>query len=313
MLRAIFRHAVYARLRHFPLSEGQATHWAEFMRRRPAYFAEFPFRQKRQLKSGAWMRLGMIDVIERRLSVAGEWDEDVAQAMRSCIKPGSTVVDIGANIGYFSMLASSLTGPGGKVLSIEPSQRNMARLCEHLWINQCTNTTVLSMAASSGKGWADIHFPTENNAGAASLRALHSTQAQQTLLIALDDVFDGYELSPGFIKIDVEGWELEALRGMRRTLERCKPDVVCELTQQFLAEIGQSATELVGYMEALGYQCWLISGAENLPRGALLSVAEGNIPDVQVDVLFRHAASGFWSAMGSGPTQDPMTVQTQAG
>lgn len=285
--KSVYRHAVYARLRWFALSEAKAIYWAEFMKRWPAIFSSHPFSRKCKVDSGAWMRLGLIDVIERNLIVHACWDEPIATVMREAIEPGATVVDIGANIGYFSLLAASLCGPEGRVLCVEPSQRNLSRLCEHLWMNRVGIATVLSTAAGRASGWADVAFPTYNNAGAATLRPVRTVQTQRTLVLALDDVFEAHGLDPQFIKLDVEGYELEALRGMERTLRRCTPIVVCELTDGFLRELDQTANELLGYMEGLGYRCHVISVDANVPAGTELSTRNGNVPDVQIDVVFR--------------------------
>ena len=287
LVRAAIRAVVHARLRWFPLNERQAVFWAEFMKRWPAFFAERPYVEKRRVEFGAWMRLGLVDVIERNLLVHGRWDEAIAGVMRESVVPGATVVDVGANIGYFSLMAATLVGPAGKVLCIEPSQRNLQRLCEHLWMNRCGVATVLSAAAGRASGWADVSFPTYNNAGAATLRTVHTTQPQRTLLVALDDVFEAHSISPDFMKLDVEGYELEALMGMERTLRRCSPVVVCELTDDFLREVGQSARQLVAYMESLGYACWSISPSADVPAGTRLSASGGNVPGGQIDVVFR--------------------------
>lgn len=287
MVRGAVRRVVSARLRWLPLSEQQADDWADFIRRWPAIFSDQPFMVKRTLGPGFSMKLGLVDVIERNLLVHGQWDESVARVLMDAVGPGATVVDVGANIGYFSLLAASRVGPAGQVLSIEPTQRNLGRLCEHLWMNQCSQVAVLSVAAGRRTDWASINFPTYNNAGAATLRPMSTVQSQRAMVVALDDVFERHGLVPDFIKIDVEGFELEALRGMERTLQGHGPVVVCELTDAFLREVGQSATELVQFMEGLGYACLSIMDGRHGPVGTLFSAAAGNVPEDQVDVVFR--------------------------
>lgn len=286
IVKAVIRKLVYARLDWMPLSEASALWWVEKMKRWPAIFAGQAYVTTSTVDFGALMKLGVVDVIERNLLLHGSWDQDIAKAMREFIQQGATVIDIGANIGYFSLLASQLVGSQGKVLCIEPSQKNLSRLCEHLWLNRCSNTTILSVAAGRHDGWADICFPTYNNAGAATLRPVSSVQAQSTLQVALDDVFESHGISPDFIKLDVEGFELEALKGMERTLLRCGPLIVCELTEQFLNELGQSSRELIAFMESLGYRCSTISTSSSVPVGTLLSATDASLPGDQLDVVF---------------------------
>jgi len=290
LVKAALRGLVYTRLRAFPLSARNAIWWAEFMKRWPAIFMVRPYLLERQVETGARMRLGLIDVIERQLLLSGSWDDDVGQFMSASVRPGSTVIDVGANIGYFTLLASTLVGDRGIVLAIEPSQRNLSRLCEHLWLNRAGNVLVLSLAAGRCNGVPSISFPTYNNAGAATLRAVSTVQSQRTLQIALDDVFDAHSLSPDFIKLDVEGYELEALKGMEHTLRRCKPMVVCELTESFLRELGQSARELLAFMEGLGYSCEVLSDRGGVAKGSLIASTDSSVPLDQLDVVFRGAA-----------------------
>ena len=287
LARWAVRRVVSARLRWLSLNERQAEYWAEYMKRWPAFFADQPFVVKRSLGPGFSMRLGLVDVIERNLVVHGQWDEHVTRALMDAVGPGATVVDVGANIGYFSLLAASCVGHTGQVLSIEPTQRNLGRLCDHLWLNQCSQVAVLSVAAGRRTDWANINFPTYNNAGAATLRPMSTVQSQRAMVVALDDVFERYGLVPDFIKIDVEGFELEALLGMERTLRDHGPVVVCELTDEFLREVGQSATDLVRFMEGLGYECRSIMADAHGQAGTVFSAASGNVPNDQVDVVFR--------------------------
>lgn len=288
-IRSLVRWLVYLRLQMFPLNEGSALVWAERMKRWPAIFALPVFERVKITRYGARMNVGLIDVIERAVYVSGSWDEHVALLMMDSLTEGQTVVDIGANIGYFTLLASKLVGTSGKVLAIEPSHRNLKKLCEHLWLNVATNVAVLSVAAGRGKTRVSISFPTYNNCGAATLRPIKSLQSHQALQVALDDVFEAHSIRPDFIKMDIEGFELEALRGMERTLRCCSPMVVCEISEKFLSELGQSTRELLAFMKDCGYSCEVISTSASIPAGAMIS-PNGELPAEQFDAVFRRVA-----------------------
>lgn len=285
LAKALIRQLVYARLRWAPLTEASALWWANIVKRWPAIFMDSPYAVNRKVRHGALMKLGIVDVIERSLLVHGTWDEGVADVMRACIRPDSTVVDVGANVGYFSLLAASIVGDEGRVVCIEPSHRNLIRLCENLWMNRCRNVFVLSLAAGVGNGCAAVAFPTYNNAGAASLRKVNSVQEQKTFVVALDDVFEAHSIVPDFIKLDVEGFELQVLTGLERTLQKFSPVLVCELTDSFLRDLGQSAAELLIYMERLGYECALATS----PSGAIVTSRDVHLLQSQIDVVFRKA------------------------
>lgn len=289
LIKSIIRALVYGRLRWLELSETSALRWANLMKRWPGIFAESPFLKVRVVDHGAKMRLGIIDVIERQLLLTGTWEPDIADLMRREIKPGMTVVDVGANIGYFALLAATEVGTEGRVIAVEPSHRNLTRLTENLWINKASNTIVLSIAAGFEAGFASLAFPTYNNAGAATLRRVSTIQEQRVTQLKLDDVLDLLQVSPGLIKVDVEGYELEVLKGMRKTLMRHHPPVICELTESFLSEMGQSARELVSFMESCGYSCELIPKSR-VSGSTEIRSDDKELPSTQVDVIFRLAA-----------------------
>lgn len=282
LVKWLLRRALYFRLAHFPLSEATALRWVEFMKRWPAIFAEVPFRRDVRLPAGFTVRVGLVDVIERNLLLHGCWDESIREAVELNLAPGATFVDVGANIGYFSLLASKLVGDAGTVLAIEPSHVNLSRLAEHLWKNASGNVLVASIAAGNGHALPTINFPTFNNAGAATLRPGHSVQGNRVMQAPLDEIFAAQGIRPDLVKLDVEGFELEALKGMRDSLARYAPVVICELTESFLRELGQSASELLAFMEALGYECETLCDPGRRPTSAAPNLAAD-----QQDVIFR--------------------------
>lgn len=137
------------------------------------------------------------------------------------IRPSSTVVDVGAQYGYFSVIASGFVGTGGKVLAFEPDPRPWPFL---EWAAQHSrgNLEISQMAVSSGQGHGQLSV--SGTMGSSSLVPGMVTDVQsvrEVEMIALDDVFDQRpELpAPSVVKIDVEGAELAVLRGMERLLE----------------------------------------------------------------------------------------------
>lgn len=287
LLRWLIRRAVYARLALWPPREDTAAAWAERFKRWPGIFGEEPFRRLVRLHGAQRMRLGIVDVIERRLAAGAEWDPAIGVFLARNLAPGATFVDVGANIGYFTLQAARLVGDAGTVVAVEPTHVNLARLCEHLWLNRAENVLVLSAAAGHGHALPHISFPTPGNAGAASLRAIHSVQGHRALQCSLDTLLEDFSLIPDVVKIDVEGYELEALKGMDAILRRARPLVVCELTDAFLRDLGQSARGLIEHMEARGYVCHLLDGGRaGMPRR--LRSTDAELPTEQVDVVFFH-------------------------
>jgi predicted RNA methylase len=91
------------------------------------------------------------EIMTPTLIESGSWQPDVVRLMSKLLRPGMTVVDAGANIGYVSVRASKLVGPNGRVVCIEADPSNVAILRANLWRNGCTNTEILPIAAWSSE------------------------------------------------------------------------------------------------------------------------------------------------------------------
>lgn len=277
------RSLVYWRLAKLPLSIQQAEFWAAKMKAWPAIFVQPGFSKEALLPPGIKMRLGLIDVIERNLTVHGAWDAVVGRSLETLLRPGDTFLDIGANIGYFSLYAAKLVGAGGKVIAVEPSRRALEKLLINLRLNSAENVLILSVAAGDQTERAVLNLACANNIGASSLRAaLQSVSTETVAVIRLDDVIVPMASLPDLIKIDIEGSELNALRGMEEILKTAQPFVLVELTDTFLHDSGHSALQLVSYMDGLGFRCYELSLQPKL-TARLIS---GEIPNQQTEVLF---------------------------
>lgn len=211
---------------------------------------------------GARMRARPSQFIEGRILFFGVWEPNVSAQFCSLLKSGDIVVDVGANVGYYSLLSSRLVGSLGRVYAVEPSERTRARLLENLALNEANNVTVLPVAAWDADGETMLHYDM-SDAGGSSLRALESpTRSERVSLRCLDDEIPAAEVPRiAVIKIDIEGAELHALRGLRKTLTANRRlAVIVEVNQQMLAGLGSSAVELFAYLTELGFR------AERIPN-----------------------------------------------
>lgn len=267
------------------LDATKAEYWSQVIKRWPAVFACSMPRKTVEVAGGLRMNVGLVDMIERSLWVTGSWEPHVLQLLEKKVSAGDVVLDIGANIGFLTMFASRLVGPKGLVISIEPCHNNISKLCENLVLNDLANVVVLSSAA--GEVWkkGDICFAGAGNSGATEMRGARVSRKHAVLELPLDALRAG-GFRPSLIKIDIEGYELLALRGLRKTLESCKPIVVLELTDRFLRELGQSAVELLSFMEDMGYECRLLADCSVAKRGDTLTSKSDVFSDLQVDVCF---------------------------
>jgi len=169
--------------------------------------------------------------------LTGDAEPEVQEALAELLKPGQTVYDVGANIGFFTILCSRLVGPTGRVYAFEPIPQNLATLKHNIALNGLTNVVVVEKALSSRTGtaamfvspWSAFH---SLNVEGASKQDNHGAEAGEIVVetVTLDEFVQGEGVAtPDLLKIDVEGAELIVVDGMRETLRGKQPLLLCEL------------------------------------------------------------------------------------
>ena len=161
-----------------------------------------------------------------------------------------TVVDVGANLGYYSLLASRLVGPSGRVVALEPNSENCRLLLSSLRLNGSTNVELLPVAADVATGWAYYSTHVGSNGGLIDGNDLLAHPGVVVPTFRLDELV--YE-RVDFLKMDVEGAEGRVVRGATRIIERDRPIVTTELKDEMLTRVsGVSVRDYLGYFEGLG-------------------------------------------------------------
>jgi len=179
--------------------------------------------------------------------------------VKRLLKPGDRALDIGANIGYYTTLFSSLVGNTGSVFAFEPEASNLELLKENLTINRCTNTVVYPLGVSDRSGQASLHF-CEENWGMHRIYDSICCGTEKTTIrcVALDDFLES-EQQIDFIKMDIEGAEYSALLGMSRLLAQDNLMMVIEFSPFALAESGASTQKFVEILIANGFELFTIN------------------------------------------------------
>lgn len=149
----------------------------------------------------------------------GTYERDLQNLLVRTVRPGDVVWDVGANVGFFTLLAAKLTGAQGRVVAIEPLPRNLDLLQQHLALNKVANVTVISQAVADAAGTA--LFAADASPSMGRLDAKAGFVVNVTTIDTL--VASGIAPAPRIIKMDIEGAESRALKGARRTLERNRP------------------------------------------------------------------------------------------
>lgn len=196
-----------------------------------------------------------------RLLASGVYEPQLARLFGSYVDPERDVLDIGANVGFYTVLAGRRLR-SGRVLAAEPAQA----ACERLRLNIRRNhveerVIVFPGLVSSAAGEGDLHFvpglEEYSSMGALvhpSLGQAPQAQSRRVEMASLDDLVQAHALRPALLKIDVEGAEGLVLEGARQVLKEFRPVVISELSEPLLRGMGTSAREIIAQFRDLGYR-----------------------------------------------------------
>ncbi len=289
--KRLVRQAIHARLKYLPFGRSEAGFWSRAFTKYPSLFRGFGHDIQKTVEAfpGLRMELGIRDRVQKTIVVDGHWDPQTAITLQALLRSGDTMFDVGANIGYFSMLASTLVGPEGRIFAFEPSLRALTKLVRHLEMNQVRNVVVCSLGLADQPALLSLYRASASNIGMTSLGASDISQGDVETILThrLDDFFAGLDAVPRVVKLDVEGAELLALRGMEKMLRDAAPYVLCEVIDEYLAKLDCTSAEMYALMDALGYRAYIPAGQPGSGRWALLDDWSRRAGDE--DVLFAHA------------------------
>ncbi|WP_164103334.1 FkbM family methyltransferase [Candidatus Laterigemmans baculatus] len=232
-----------------------------------------------RMRHGLRMRVDVSDWLGRHVYVTGEYEPPTTRVVMALLKPGDVFVDIGANAGYFTLLAASRVGPLGRVISFEPFPATRQRLEANIRLNGLTNCTTYSEAAFDRSARLKFYAGPANHLGTSSLRPLANPSQEIVVQAERGDVLIPSDVRVSMVKVDVEGAEAQALLGMQRILEEHRPDLVVEITPRYLAGMDASETELQTRLAELGYRAYVIhnEGIKEIEDLARTGLAQVNV------------------------------------
>jgi FkbM family methyltransferase len=226
--------------------------------------------------------------VYKRYVEAGPVDQ-----LRAFVPDGSVVIDVGANVGFFSLRFAEWVGPRGKVIAIEPEEQNYNSLLAALGrANLLERVEALKAVAATEPGMAHLEL---NPLHPADHKLSQSDAGVPVTAVTLDNlVQDVGPLRPALVKIDVQGAEMLVLQGMTGLLKIAGPALFIELAEQGLNRYGSSVSAVLGLLARHGYESfWLTrSGPEKASRSDIEARAKADY----VDVLFTKAPRAASSA-----------------
>ena len=212
---------------------------------------------------------------------AGNYEPEVGAVFRRLLRPGMGVVDIGANIGYFTMLSAALVGPAGYVLAIEPNGRNVRLLEASRRVNRFAHVTVVQAAAGPATGVLALHRSHSNGTTSAPDADIDALLMAETVGCVRPDALLPPARRIHLIKADVEGAEYLALSGCSGIIRRDRPAIISEFSPGLMPGIsGLSGPAYLAWLIGCGYRLSVIT-----PEGGLQ-------PEGIEGVMAEHARRG---------------------
>jgi FkbM family methyltransferase len=244
------------------------------------------YRTARRLLDPRWVQLDGFrlrldpydDVLSYNLARGYPWEPTATRALRERLEPGMVVVDVGAHIGYYTLVASLAVGERGRVFAFEPEPRNLRLLRRNVETNGCTNVRVVDRAVGAACGPARLALDPRNTGGHSLVAAARGdTPTIPVERVDLDGFLEREGVRPALVKIDVEGAERAVLAGMSRTLARPGPLVILiEYFPERLAEDGHPPESLLELLSSYGFALRAIEGdrlSDAMPAGAIAELA----------------------------------------
>lgn len=193
-------------------------------------------------------------LVDNNIFLHGVYEPYYLSIIKKELKVGDTFVDIGANIGQHSLFASRLVGESGKVISFEPIFRLYNQLKKSVHINNFENIKLYNVACGKEEKDSDIFFM-KNNYGGSSILANDRTDGTEKIKIIRGDNILKKEDKINFIKIDVEGYEYYALKGIEDTISKHKPKILIEFTPSFYEKSDAThSKKIISFLLSYGYK-----------------------------------------------------------
>lgn len=265
-------------LQHSPVVRGQGrmVHGWRSLWRGQERLARIP--------PGVHMSLDLSDYVQREIFFNGTYEPEVVSFVNNFLKSGMCFIDVGANVGQYTLIAAALVGREGRVYSFEPSRLNYERLTKNIALNEFPQITPERMALYDRCGEASFFAEEEENWGQSSLTAFESASVEQVVpLMTLDAYIEEHNIeSIDLLKIDAEGAELPILQGATHMLSSCVPQhILCELNFVTCHRSGYHPNDIVTLLGRYGYQGFCL-----WPEKAPLKSAEQWERQGHVDAVF---------------------------
>jgi FkbM family methyltransferase len=212
------------------------------------------------------MQLNMRDLVQQTILLEGAWDPALSKFIEATLSPNDVFIDVGAHVGYFTLLAGRRVGPTGTVLSIEPNPFAWEQLERNVERSHLQNVLVEHTACGESRAVVQLYLHAESNSSMASLYSGKASGAGtvEVPCTTLDHLCRERGLQRvKLVKIDVEGAELFVLRGMKGIMREMRPAIVIELHPHLLEDVGTPIDDVLTLLKDLDYDLEPMGGHSN--------------------------------------------------
>lgn len=194
-------------------------------------------------------------VVSKNLVFNNAWEPFETEIFKREVKPGNVVLDVGANIGYYTLLAARLVGPTGRVYAFEPEPANFALLQKNVRANGCANVILEQKAVSNQNGKLKLYLSEQNKGDHQIFDSGEIRPAVEVDTVRLDDYFRDCTGAIDVVKMDIQGAEGLALEGMDKLLRKFAGlKLFAEFCPERLKKCGTDPRDYLNRLGALGFR-----------------------------------------------------------
>jgi len=227
---------------------------------------------------GHKMYIDMSDLkVSKELFMTGIHEKYVTKLFKRIVREGMTVVDLGAHIGYYTLLAAKLVGKNGKVFAFEPAPTNYSLLVKNIEANGYNNVIPVNKAVSNKIGTSKLFLAPDNTSGHKLWNSYNSRESIDIEVTTLDEFFGNYDTKIDIIKMDIEGGEMAALQGMDNIIRRNSDlKIITEFWPKGIEGMGFSPTDFLNKLIEYGFKLYHINkqGVEPADPACLIEICE---------------------------------------
>lgn len=222
--------------------------------------------------------VGKESLLAKYILKEGSYEPEIVELVKQYLDPKKDIIDIGANVGFFSVLFAKSVEKGKRVLAVEPTPGALKRLKSNLIQNEVDNVIVHEGLVGSEKATVPFYMVAgkEEYSSMKPIAHKHALDFQSEVVelpcVKLDDLIEEHRMNPSFIKIDVEGAEWEVLKGSEKTLKVHRPVLLSELDERLLKGFGSSCMQVCEFLSSQNYRVRDADGLGPVKPGLTTSI-----------------------------------------